>query len=81
MYPCEKLLLCGVQIRGFRIFEARKANSGSETPLPERLMLFMAFSKLNYPSVGTEEEKLKETQAVDNKFWGSEIPHNSSSQK
>lgn len=81
MYPCEKLLLCGVQMRGFMIFEAKKANSGSETPLPEHFQLFMAFSELNCPLVGTEKEKLKETQAVDNKFWGSEVPHNSSPRK
>lgn len=59
-------------MRGFMIFEARKAKSGSEIPQPEYFMLFVTFSKLNCPSAAIEKEKLGETQALDNKFWGSE---------
>lgn len=59
-------------MRGFMIFEARKAKSASEIPQPERFVLFVTFSKLNCPFAGMKKEKLGETQALDNKFWGSE---------
>lgn len=59
-------------MRGFMIFEARKAKSGSKIPQPECFVIFVTFSKLNCPSAGIEREKLGETQALDNKFWGSE---------
>lgn len=60
-------------MRGFMIFEAREAKSGSETPLPECFMLLIIFSKPNQPPAGTEKEKLGETQALHSTFWGSEI--------